>query len=240
MRTKIDWECTQKRLTNAGYGTAGVDGVPGKRTYAALLGYVAGRQPDAVLLAIGIQAARSFPTYKVDTCERVAEFIAQTCHETGGYTRFEENMRYSAKRLMAVWPSRFPTLASAQPFAWDPSDPDREDEALANLVYGGRMGNQLNGTDDDDGWDHRGGGMLQHTGEAEYRALRERLGYDSDDVRDPAKSLVAACDYMTRAGTFRLVDNGDYVGARVSVNGGKIGIDDVTKLRNRGLKVLCP
>ncbi|MCY1745057.1 hypothetical protein [Ensifer sp. SL37] len=45
-----------------------------------------------------------------------------------------ENLYYSAERLTQVWPSRFPTIASAKPFARNP-------RKLANKVYGGRMGN---------------------------------------------------------------------------------------------------
>lgn len=237
--SRIDWTRTQTKLTSLGWGTAGVDGVPGKRTYAALFGYAAGRQPDAVLLAIGLSAATVLPAYHVaDSTERLAEFLAQTCHETGGYTRFEENMHYSARRLMAVWPRRFPTLASAMPFAWDPSDPDREDVALANLVYGGRMGNELNGTQDNDGWDHRGGGMLQHTGAAEYAQLKLRLGYESDDVRDPAKAVVAACDYWQRRSVNSFCDRADWSGARRAVNGGTIGLEEVAAKRTRVLGVL--
>lgn len=102
------------------------------------------------------------------------------------------------------------------------------------------MGNQDNGTDDDDGWDHRGRGMLQHTGAAEYATLKSRLGLEPDDVADPAKSVLAACDFMQRAKTMQFVDKGDYPGARRSVNGGLIGVDEVGVRRNRSLKVLLP
>ena len=64
----------------------------------------------------------------------MAEFVAQTAHETGGYLRFEENLRYSAKRLLAIWPNRFKTLRDALPHAWNPGDRDAEDVALADLV----------------------------------------------------------------------------------------------------------
>lgn len=238
-QTPVDWSRCQQRLTSLGYSTAGVDGNPGKRTFAALFGYVAQRQPDAVLLAIGLEASRTLSKYGVSaSAERLGEFLGETCNETGGYTRFEENMHYSAKRLMQIWPSRFPTLASAQPFAWDPSDPDREDIALANLVYGSRMGNQLNGTKDNDGWDHRGGGLIQHTGAAEYAALKARLGFEPDDVRDPGKAVIAACDYWDRAKLNGYCDRGDFRGLRRVVNGGFIGVEEVAVRRERAWKVL--
>lgn len=230
---------TQINLKAAGYDPNGIDGIAGGGYYAALLAHNAGRQKDAVITAIGKVMATQIPLYGFDSSpQRLAEWIAETSNETGGFKVFQENMCYSAKRLMQVWPSRFPTLASATPYAWDPSDPDREDIALANYVYGGRMGNELNGTDDNDGWDHRGGGMLQHTGAGEYQRLKDRLGFDPDDVRDPAKSVIAACDFFTRAKTMGFVDRGDYRGARRSVNGGYIGVDEVATRRTRTLKVL--
>lgn len=236
----IDWKKTQAALQASGYSPGPADGVPGRTTYAALFGYMAGRQPDATLRALGMSAASAFPKYGIDaTPQRLAEFMAQTSHETGGYARFEENMRYSAKRLTQVWPSRFPTVASALPYAWDPSDPDREDVALANKVYGGRMGNERDGVDDDDGWDHRGGGLIQHTGAAEYEAIRSRLGYSPEDVHaDPVKMVVAACDFWQRASVSAAVDAGDYRLARRRTNGGYIGLDDVAARRARCLRVV--
>lgn len=230
---------TQINLKTAGYDPNGIDGIPGGGYYAALLAHNAQRPADATIKAIGKVMATQIPLYGFDSSpQRLAEWIAETANETGGFKVFQENMCYSAARLMQVWPSRFKTLAAAQPYAWDPSDPDREDIALANYVYGSRMGNELNGTDDDDGWDHRGGGMLQHTGAGEYQRLKDRLGFDPDDVRDPAKSVIAACDFFTRAKTMGFVDRGDFAGARKSVNGGSIGLSEVATRRTRTLKVL--
>lgn len=230
---------TQKNLKTAGYDPNGVDGIPGGGYYAALLAHNAQRQADDTIRAIGKVMAVQIPLYGFDRSPVVlAEWIAETANETGGFKAFQENMCYSAERLMRVWPTRFKTLAQAKPYAWDPSDPDREDIALANYVYGSRMGNELNGTDDNDGWDHRGGGMLQHTGAGEYKLLKDRLGFDPDDVRDPAKSVIAACDFFTRAKTMLFVDRGDFTGSRKSVNGGSIGLSEVASLRARSLKVL--
>jgi predicted chitinase len=80
--------------------------------------------------------------------------------------------------------------------------------------------------------------MLQHTGADEYRKLKDRLGFDPDDVRDPAKSLIAACDYLARAKTQTFIDRGDFIKSRQSVNGGTIGITEVTIRRTRSLTVL--
>lgn len=237
----INWTRTQQNVTTAGYPCGNIDGVPGRMTFASLFACAAGRRVDAVLLAIGGAAALpgiGLGSYGItDTPARLRSFIAETCNETGGYTRFEENLHYSAKRIMQVWPSRFPTLASAQPYAWDPSDPDREDIALANRVYGSRMGNEVNGTNDNDGWETRGSGMLQHTGLAEYLELR-KIGLTPDDVRDPAKSVHAACDFWRRRNLNRIVDTGDIRAERKAVNGGYIGVDEVDRVRTKLVPII--
>ncbi len=88
----------------------------------------------------------------------LAAILAAAHHETGGQMQpVSENLNYSAKRLTEVWPSRFPTLAAAQPCAGNP-------RRLANKVYGGRLGN----TGDDDGWLYRGRGLAQVTGKTNY------------------------------------------------------------------------
>jgi putative chitinase len=86
-----------------------------------------------------------------------------------------------------------PTLASAQAFVGKPRE-------LANFVYGGRMGNQLNGTDDDDGWNSRGGGLIQHTGKAEYDLLLYRIGVTPEQIHggEPVPMARAFCDYWGR------------------------------------------
>lgn len=232
----INWSLVQERLAPL---AGPVDGNPGRLTFSALMARAAERPRDPLMLSIGKEMSVVLPEYGItDTPERLAEFLAQTAHETGGYRRFEENMHYSAKRITQVWPARFPTLASAQPYAWDPSDPDAEDVALANRVYGGRMGNELDGTNDNDGWDRRGSGMLQHTGEAEYRALKERLGYECDDVRDPVKSVRAAADYWQRRRVNDFIDRNDFTGARKAVNGGTLGLGEIASDRRRLIGVL--
>lgn len=103
------------------------------------------------------------------TPTRAAYFLAQMAHETLGLTVFEENLRYSAKRLTQVWPKRFPTIASAKPYALNP-------KALAEKVYGGRMGNGPEGAGD--GYAFRGQGGLQTTGRDAFAAVGKIAGLD--------------------------------------------------------------
>ena len=236
----IDIRATQQRLQAAGYAPGIIDGIWGRATATALLAHQAQRRPDAILMALGRAMATHLPASGVlETPARLCELLGETGNETGGYTAFEENLHYSAKRLMQVWPSRFKSLAQAAPFAWDPSDPDREDVALANMVYGGRMGNEANGTADNDGWDTRGGGLIQHTGKSEYDALR-RIGITPEQVHggDPDAMVRALLDYWGRVGANAYCDRGDVRGLRKRVNGGYIGVDEVARRRARSLEVV--
>lgn len=236
----IDVKRTQERVKGAGYSPGAIDGIWGSATMTAILAHAARRQPDETLRGLGAAMATELPRHGItEHPSRLAEFLAQTGHETGGFSRFSESMCYSARRIMQVWPKRFPTLASALPYAWDSTDPDREDIALANRVYGGRMGNEVNGTDDNDGWDHRGGGLMQHTGFEEYRAL-ERIGITSEQVHggDPVAMVRAACDYWTRIGANTRCDRGEFRALRQRINGGTNGLSDVTARRARSLTVI--
>ncbi len=178
----------------------------------------------------------------INTPMRAAAFAATIGHESQGGTMLEEGMRYSAARLMKVWPKRFPTLEAARPFAWDPSDPDREDIALANHTYGGRMGNQANGTDDDDGWERRGRGLIGLTGMDAYRRAAEALGLPLVQQPDLASqpnvaAEIAGWTWADWKKCNPLADRGDVKAWREAINGGLIGLDDVRKRYEAALRV---
>lgn len=97
----------------------------------------------------------------------VDDFLGQILHESGGLEHMGEALSYSAERLTQVWPARFPTLDAALPYSRNP-------EALANKVYGGRMGN----TEPGDGWLYRGRSPLQITGKDNYRRVGDLMGQD--------------------------------------------------------------
>jgi putative chitinase len=149
----------------------------------------------------------------ITTPLRLQHFMAQIYPETGGLKFLEENLRYSAKRLRQVWPARFPTDASAQPFANNP-------EALANKVYGGRLGNKEPG----DGWRYRGRGMMQTTGRRNYRAA----GYEDrpDDLRIPDVALNSALTFWKDNGCNAIADRDDVAALRKRINGGTHGLAD--------------
>ena len=108
--------------------------------------------------------------YDIDTPARMASFLAQTGHESAQFSHLEENLRYrSAKRLMQVWPKRFPSEQAAGPYVDNP-------EKLANFVYARRLGN--GDASSGDGYRYRGRGILQITGRSNYAAVGQALGLD--------------------------------------------------------------
>ena len=143
----------------------------------------------------GIVAAAPavFATYGITTPLLVAHVMAQISHECGAGHDVVENLNYTAGRMMQVWPSRFPTMASAAPYAGNP-------RALANKVYNGRMGNAPGS---DDGWNFRGRGASQTTGREGYARLAKATGLDllhhPDLVNDPAHFLQCGVS-RTRSG----------------------------------------
>lgn len=103
--------------------------------------------------------------------DEIDDFLGQVLHESAGLERLSENLDYSAERLCQVWPGRFPSMADARPYAHNA-------EALANRVYGGRMGNTQLG----DGWLYRGRGPIQLTGRDNYAFVGNLMGQDLIDL----------------------------------------------------------
>lgn len=159
----------------------------------------------------------------------VRAFVPQFLHETGRLKRLDENMNYSAERICAVWPSRFPTLAEAEKFA-------RRPEELANKVYGGRMGNKFPG----DGWKFRGRGA-GITGRANYQWLADTWGQDVEMLpfmlEQPAFSLEAFFHWWE--GHVPDKSLSDQVKVRKVVNGGDIGLQHCQALFDLGCKVMA-
>lgn len=147
----------------------------------------------------------------------IDDFLGQVLHESSGLTQFSENLNYSAERLCKVWPSRFHTIADARPY-------ERNPEALANKVYGGRMGNAEPG----DGWRYHGRGPIQLTGKDNYRAVGDLMGQDlvglPELMEQPRYALEAAIAWWES----RIPDSmlGDTEKVTRRVNGGLIGLAD--------------
>ncbi|MEK9751760.1 MAG: peptidoglycan-binding protein [Rhodospirillaceae bacterium] len=158
---------------------------------------------------------------------RVQHFMAQLATETGGFSLTEENLNYSAARLRAVWPSRFPDDALA-------ADYEHQPQRLANFVYANRIGNGP--PESGDGWRYRGGGLIQTTGRENYRAA----GFEDDPDalrRDPEMGFRAALEYWTRRDCNDFADADALEPLRRRVNGGLNGIDDARRYLARAKRI---
>ncbi|WP_211253834.1 glycoside hydrolase family 19 protein [Deinococcus misasensis] len=153
----------------------------------------------------------------INTKLRVAHFLAQLAAESRLVPQ-EENLNYSAKRLREVWPARFPTLESAQPYAMNP-------EALGDKVYGGRMGNTQPG----DGFKYRGRGFIQLTGRDNYATYGELTGFDlvgnPDLLLQIGVGAQVAAAYWKARNLNRFADQDKIRGVTRGINGGLNGLE---------------
>ena len=168
----------------------------------------------------GVAAAAPavFAKYGINSPLLIAHVMAQISHECGAGHDVVENLNYSAGRMMQVWPSRFPTMASAQPYAGNP-------RALANKVYNGRMGNA---SGSDDGWNFRGRGASQTTGREGYARLAKATGLDlvnhPDLVNDPKRFLECGVADFILCGCMRFAKADDVLNVTRRLNGGTVGL----------------
>lgn len=105
--------------------------------------------------------------FEINTKDRFAAWLAQCGYESNQFNAIREDMSYSKLALMKTWPARFPTEQSAIPY-------ERNPQALANFVYANRMGN--GDAASQDGWNYRGGGILETTGRYNYRVTGAGIG----------------------------------------------------------------
>lgn len=155
------------------------------------------------------------------TNERLAGFLAQISHESGGFNFVVENLNYGAKGLMTTFRKYFPTEELAKQY-------ERKPQMIANRVYANRMsnGNEASG----DGFKFRGRGLIQLTGRHNYTKFAEALEISLDECVEYMETPAGAC---SSAGWFwdnnslnRFCDNNDFIGLTKRINGGTIGLAD--------------
>ena len=175
----------------------------------------------------------TFAKYDISTSQRQSFFIGQCAHESGNFRILEENLNYSAARLMAVWPSRFPSLDVAEQYANNP-------EKLANKIYSGRMGN--GNEESGEGYAYRGRGLIQMTGKEAYANCGSGLGVDLIGSPDLLTTLEYACLsagwFWNKKGLNSLADVQDYETMTKRINGGLNGLDDRKAKIAKALSVL--
>jgi putative chitinase len=182
-----------------------------------------GHIPDAVISMIPAVAQK----FQIDSALRLAHFLAQCGHESGGFRLTKENLNYSAKGLNGIFKKYFPTLESALPY-------ERKPEKIANKVYGSRMGNGPEASGD--GAKFCGRGYIQLTGKDNYTAFGKSIGEDvcaNPQVVAEKYALLSAAWFFNKNGLHKMADGGasDTVVTSITkrVNGGTIGLPDRIK-----------
>ena len=182
-----------------------------------------GHIPDAVISMIPDTAAK----FQINTPLRLAHFLAQCGHESGGFRVTSENLNYSAKGLMGIFKKYFPTEAIANQYARNP-------QKIANKVYGGRMGNGPESSGE--GAKFCGRGYIQLTGKENYTAFGKSINEDILSNPDKVASdyaLLSAAWFFSKNGLHKMADEGasDTVVTKITkrVNGGTIGLADRIK-----------
>lgn len=174
--------------------------------------------------------------FEINTPQRLAGFLAQTSHESGGYTMLSENLNYRAATLAACWPNRFAVLGADKkpvkengkmvPTAVANAIAGRP-ELIANLVYSSRMGNGP--AESGEGWAFRGRGLKQLTGKYNYEKCGTALGVDlvanPDLLLEPLYAARSAGWFWKANNLSAFADVGDIKGMTKKINGGFIGLE---------------
>jgi putative chitinase len=180
--------------------------------------------------------AQLLPDYEINTTQRIAAFIAQCAHESAGFTALKENLNYKAATLRKIFPKYFPTDELAQQYA---SMPNKQ-EAIANKVYGNRMGNGPESSGD--GYRFCGRGLIQLTGRENYSWFAASLGISVEEASEYLETFEgaaqSACWFWETNKLNQWADAGDILMLTKRINGGTIGLEDRIKHYNHALHVL--
>jgi putative chitinase len=176
------------------------------------------------------------PDYDINTPQRIAAFVAQCAHESGGFTAIKENLNYKAPTLRKLFSKYFPNDEIAALYA---SKPNKQ-EAIANRIYASRMGNgdEKSG----DGYRYCGRGLIQLTGKTNYQNFADSLEMRVEDVPEYLATFEgaaqSACWFWEANNLNRFADAGDIKGLTKAINGGYIGLEDRIKHYEHALHVL--
>jgi putative chitinase len=175
--------------------------------------------------------------FQINTPQRVAAFLAQTSHESGGYTMLKENLNYKAATLAACWPNRFAVLGADKKPKKDAQGKNiptavanaiaGKPELIANLVYSSRMGNGP--AESGEGFLYIGRGIKQLTGKYNYEKCGKDLGIDlvgnPDLLLEPLYAARSAGWFWKANSLSTFADVGDIKGMTKVINGGYIGLE---------------
>lgn len=181
--------------------------------------------------------------YEITTPRRVAGFLSQIAHESGKLETLEESLNYSVEALQRFVKWKRISAADAQKHGRAPGQKANQ-EAIANLIYGGAWGKEnLGNTQWGDGWRFRGRGLKQLTGRANYTrcgaAIGEDLANSPDRLLMPVNAALSAGWFWKTHGLNEIADRGDVRQMTKVINGGEIGLPERTALYGKAMEVLA-
>jgi putative chitinase len=172
------------------------------------------------------------PVYEINTPERVAAFLAQCAHESGGFKFLRENLNYRAESLMKTFPRHFKSLDEAKRY-------ERKPEMIANKVYANRMGNGDEASGD--GWRYLGRGLIQLTGKNNYTLFAAAIDTPLEEIPEYLQTfegaIQSACWFWEQNNINQWADKKDVVTMSKRINGGTIGMEDRVMKFNKALKM---
>ena len=173
--------------------------------------------------------------FNINNPLRLSHFLAQCAHESNEFKVTQENLNYSAKRLLQVFPKYFDEQSALEY--------ERNPVSIASRVYADRMGNGPE--DSQEGWEYRGRGYIQLTGKDNYRSFGQIVPEDiinNPDLVATKYPLLSAAWFWHSRKLNEIADQGDdeNIIATITkkVNGGMNGIAERTEYFNRYYKVL--
>jgi putative chitinase len=172
------------------------------------------------------------PEYEINTPQRVAAFLAQCAHESGGFVFLKENLNYKAPSLRKVFSKYFQDDATAIAYANKP-------EKIANRVYANRMGNGDESSGD--GWRYCGRGLIQLTGKDNYTFFAASLDIPVEEASEYLQTfegaVQSACFFWEQNSLNKWADSGDILTLTKRINGGTIGLEDRIKHYEHALHI---
>ena len=180
--------------------------------------------------------SKLLPDYEINTPKRIAAFIAQCSHESGGFTALKENLNYKPATLRKLFGKYFPNDALAEEYCAKPN----KQEAIASRIYASRMGNgdETSG----DGYKYCGRGLIQLTGKSNYIAFADSLQISPEEASEYLATFEgaaqSACWFWETNNLNQWADKGDILTLTKRINGGTIGLEDRIKHYEHALHVL--
>jgi putative chitinase len=176
------------------------------------------------------------PDYEINTPRRMAAFIAQCAHESGGFTTLKENLNYKPMSLRKLFPKYFDTDELAQQYC---SKPNKQ-AAIANRIYANRMGNGDEASGD--GYRFSGRGLIQLTGRATWQEFADSIETSLTDLDEYMQTFEGACQsacfFWESRKLNQYADASDIVTLTRKINGGTIGLEDRKKHYEHALHIL--